>query len=71
MQKRIFLETDVHEHRLEPHLDVLDFALVNAADNVARAATLDAVFFQSTAFEQRHARLEFFHAEHNFVSGLA
>ena len=52
MEERIFFEADVDEHRLQAHLDVLDFALVNAADDVARAVSLDAVFFEPAVFEQ-------------------
>ena len=71
MEKGILLEADVDEHRLQPHLDVLDLALVNAADNVTRGAALDAVFFELTILEQRDTPLELFHAQHNFVAGLA
>ena len=34
MEERIFFEADVNKHRLQPHLDVFDFTLVNAADDV-------------------------------------
>ena len=70
MEKGVFLEADVDEHRLQPHFDVLDFALVNAADDVARVAPLDAVFLKPAILEQRHAPLEFFHAENEFVASL-
>ena len=46
MQKRIFFEADVDEHRLQPHLDVFDAAFVNAPDNVPRAIALDVIFFE-------------------------
>ena len=71
MQKRVFLEADVDEHRLQAHLDVLDFSLVDAADNIARGVTLDAVFFQSAILEQGNPPLELFHADDDLVSGLA
>ena len=64
MKKRILVEADVDEHRLQTHLDVFDAALVNAADDLARAATLDAVFFQAAILEQRHAALEFLHTDY-------
>ena len=70
MEKGVFLEADVHEHRLQSHLDVLDFAFVDAADDVARVAPLDAVFLKPAILEQRHAALEFFHAENEFVASL-
>src|SRR5579864_6994193 len=35
MEKRIFFETDIDEHGLEAHFDVLDPAFVKAADDVA------------------------------------
>ena len=34
MKERIFLEADVDKHRLQPHLDVFDFTLINAADDI-------------------------------------
>src|SRR4029077_1961533 len=70
MQERVFIKADVDEHRLQTHLDVLDPAFVNAADDVARAAALDAIFFQPAILEQRHATLEFLHADYDFVAGL-
>ena len=51
MEERIFLEADVHEHRLQARLDVFDLALVNAADDVARAVALDAIFLELAVFE--------------------
>jgi hypothetical protein len=71
MEKRVFVEADVDEHRLQTHLDVLNAAFVNAADYLARAATLDAVFFETAILEQRHAALELLHADYQFVAGLA
>src|SRR5205807_8432674 len=71
MEEGVFFEADVHEHRLQPNLDVLDFALVNAADDVARAFPLDAVFFKLAVLEQGDPALEFSHAEDEVVAGLA
>src|SRR4029077_10004263 len=71
VQKRVLIEADVDKHRLQPHLDVLDFTLVNAADDIARVFSLDAVFLEPTILEQRDARLELFYAEYEFVAGLA
>ena len=71
MQERVFLEADVDKHRLQTHLDVLNFAFVNAADDVARAVALDAVFFEPAVLEQRHAALQFLHAHDKLVAGLA
>src|ERR1700737_116314 len=45
MQERVFLQADVDEHRLQTHLDILNATLVNAADDVARVAPLNAIFF--------------------------
>src|SRR5207253_2502713 len=64
MEKRVFVEADVDEHRLQTHLNVFDAAFVNAADYLARAATLDAVFFETAILEQRHAALEFLHTDY-------
>ena len=71
MEERIFFEADVDEHRLQPHLDVLNFAFVDAADNVAGAVSLDVIFFQPAVFEQGHAALQFLDADDQFVAGLA
>ena len=71
MKERIFLEADVDEHRLQSHLNVFDFTLVNAAYDVPRALPLNAVFFKSATFEQSHAGLEFFHAQNELVAGFA
>ena len=59
MEERIFLEADVDEHRLQPHLDVLNFSLVDAADDVPGGVALDVIFFESPVLEKRHPALEF------------
>src|SRR5439155_1072806 len=69
MKEGVFFEADVDKHRLQPHLDVSNFTLVNAADDVPRVLALDAVFFESTILEQGDPGLEFFHAEYEFVAG--
>ena len=71
MEEGVFFEADVDKHRLQPHLDVLNFALVNAPDNVARGVTLDVVFFEAAVFEQRHAALQFLDADDELVARLA
>ena len=71
MQEGVFLEADVDKHRLQPHLDVLDSAFVDAPDDVARAVTLDAVFFQPAILQERHATLQFLHADDELVARLA
>ena len=70
MEKGVFLEADVDEHRLQPHLDVLDLAFVDAAYNVPRAVPLDAVFFKPAVLEQRDATLEFLDTDDQLVAGL-
>ena len=71
MQEGIFLEADVHEHRLEAVLDVLHAALEDAADDVAVGFALDGVFLEDAALEERHAALELFGIDDEFVAGLA
>ena len=71
MEEGIFLEADVDEHRLQPHLDVLDSSLVDAADNVTRGVALDVIFFEPAVLEQRHAALQFLDADNQLVAGLA
>ena len=53
MKERVFLKADVNKHRLQPHLDVFDFALVNAADDIPRALPLDTVFLEPAILEQQ------------------
>src|SRR6266436_7450376 len=71
MKERVFLKADVNKHRLQTHLDVSDLALVDAADDVSRALTLDAVFLQPAVLEQGNTGFEFFHAEYELVAGLS
>ena len=71
MKKGVLFEADVDKHRLQPHLDVLDFTLVNAADDIPRALTLDAVLLEPAILEQSDAGLELFYTEYEFVAGLA
>ena len=71
MQEGVFFEADVDEHRLQSHLDVLNFAFVDAPNNVARTVAFDAVFFQAATFEERHPALQFFHADDDLVASLA
>jgi len=71
MKERVFLKADVDKHRLQAHLDVSDFPLVDAADDVPRALTFDAVFLQLAILEQSNAGFEFFHAEYELVAGLS
>ena len=70
MEERIFFEADVHEHRLQPHLYVPNFAFVDAADNVAGAVSLDVIFFETAVFEEGDAALQFLDADYQFVAGL-
>ena len=71
MEERIFVQIDIDEHRLQSHLDVLDPALVNRADDLALAAALDAILFEPIILEQRDAALEFLHADYQFVPSPA
>src|SRR5207247_7879048 len=61
VKERIFLEADVDKHRLQPHLDVFDFTLINAADDIPRAFTLDAVLLKPAILEHGDPGLEFFY----------
>ena len=70
MQERIFLEADVDEHRLQPHLDVLNFSLVDATDDVPGGVALDVIFLEPAVLEQGHAAFEFLDADYEFVPGL-
>src|SRR5206468_3074115 len=71
MKERVFFKADVNKHRLQAHLDVSDLALLDAADDVPRALTFDAVFLQPPVLEQGNAGFEFFHAEYELVAGFS
>src|SRR5207244_1306051 len=71
MEESIFLEADVDEHRLQSHLDILDSAFVYRANNVARSVALDAIFFELSVFQERHAALQLFYADNQLVPRLA
>ena len=71
MKEGIFFKADVDEHRLQTHLDVFDFTLVNAAYDVPGALTFNTIFFKSATLEQSHTGLEFLHAQDELVAGLA
>src|SRR5438477_3158374 len=71
MEESIFLEADVDEHRLQSHLDIFDSAFVDRANNVTRSIALDAIFFESSVFQQRHAALQLLHADNQLVSRFA
>jgi hypothetical protein len=53
LEEGIFFEPDVHEHRLDPGLDVADLALVDAPDDVAVGLALDRVFLELEVLEER------------------
>ena len=71
MQERVFLEADVHKHRLEVLLNVFDAALVDAADNVAVGLALNGVFLEDAALEERSllALGELFGIDNELVAG--
>ena len=66
LEKRIFLESDVDEHRLDAGLDVADFAFVNAADDVPVGLAFDGVFLESVVLKKRDAFLEFLATDDEF-----
>jgi len=71
MEEGIFLEADVDEHRLQSHLDIFDSAFVDRANNVTGSVALDAIFFESSVLQQRHAALQLLHADYQLVPRLA
>ncbi len=71
MEESIFLEADVDKHRLQPHLDIFDSAFVDRANNVTRSVALDAIFFEPSVLQQRHAALQLLHADNQLVPRLA
>ena len=71
MEKSIFLETDVDKHRLQSHLDVLDSAFKDRANNITRSVALDAIFLESSVLQQRHSPLQLLHADNQLVPRFA
>jgi len=71
MEKRIFVEADVDEHRLQTHLDVFNAAFVNAAYDL-REPLRSTLYSSRRPFSSNgHAALEFLHTDYQFVAGLA
>ena len=68
MQERVFVQADVHEHRLEALLDVAHAALEDAADDVLVAFALDGVFLQHAVLEECDAAFEFLDIDDNAVA---
>ena len=51
LKERIFLESDINEHRLDARFDIANLALVNAADDIAIGLAFDCVFLESVILE--------------------
>src|SRR5665213_2293670 len=58
MQKRIFLEADVHERGFQAVFEVADFSLENAADETFFRRALNVEFLQLAFFHDGHARFQ-------------
>jgi hypothetical protein len=67
MQKRIFLEADVHERGLEAVFEVADFAFENAADKALLGRALDVEFLELAVFDHGHARFERLGVDDDFL----
>ena len=59
MEEGVLLKADIHEHGLEPLLDVLDAAFVNAADEMGAANSFDGVFLKHAVLHKSDSALEF------------
>ena len=66
-----FLEADVDEHRLQPHLDVLYPALVDTPDDVAGAVPLNVILFEPAILEKGDAPLQLLHADDELLARFA
>ena len=65
VDKRVFLEAQVDEGGLQTVLQILDFALEDAADNPVLAVALDEKVLEFSFLENHHARLEAFLVDHD------
>ena len=70
MQKRIFLEADVHERGLEAVFEVADLALENAADQSFFGRALDVEFLELAVLRHRDARFERLGIDDDFLVNL-
>ncbi len=67
MQKRIFLEADVHERGFQAVFEVADLALENAADEALLGRALDVEFLELAVFRHRDARFERLGVDDDFL----
>ena len=70
VQKRVLLEADVDERRLEIVLEVLDAPLEYAPDEPLGLWVLDHEFLEAAVFKDRDAGFEFFHVYYYFALQL-
>ena len=69
MEERVFGVADVHEGGFEAGIEVLDAALVDAADHAAVGLALDFELFQHAVHEKRDALFEGFGVDDEFAEG--
>jgi len=70
MEESILLKADVDEHRFETLLDVLYFALKDAADDVTVGISLNIVFFQNAVFQECDSAFQFFTTDNNLIANF-
>ena len=70
MQEGVFLEADVHEHRLEAVLDVSHPALEDAPTMLRSVSRSVRVFLEAIVFQQRDALFKPLATDNEFVPGV-
>ena len=70
VQERILGLSDVHERRLEPWLEILDFAFENRADHAFVAGAFDFELLHNAVREQRDAFFKGFYIDDDFAVGF-
>ena len=67
MQKRVFLEANVHKRGLESVFEIAHLALEDAADEAFLGGALDVEFLELVVFGHGHAGLEDFGVDDDFL----
>ena len=68
VEESVLIQTNIHEHRLETLLDILDLAFKNSPDDVLVAFTLDSVFLEHAILKKGDASFESFDVYDNGIS---
>ncbi len=70
MQKRVFLEADIHKRRLKVVFQILDASFEDTAHKALFFGMLDHELLKPSVFQDRDARFQPFHVYYDFTFHL-